>query len=217
MEQDFGTEGQVSDTADTDGFASRRTIVKGAAWSVPVIAAAISAPLAAATTTITPTSGAFDELRYGWPDTSSSGRMGKYANGVTYTLLDESGSPVPGVHVTFTITDFDDNSIWFFSDPTIPPGPGSEIAAPQLSTITLVTDGSGQISLNGYLRRGSDANSPDSSQNILASATVGGVTTTATARWALSSTNSNFGNDDPTVTGPADEAQHVRRSGSNWP
>lgn len=38
-------------TEENKGF-SRRTVVKGAAWSVPVIAAAVATPLAAASTTL---------------------------------------------------------------------------------------------------------------------------------------------------------------------
>lgn len=159
----------------------------------------------------------FDEQRYGWPDVRGTGRPAKYANGVVVTVLDQDGEPVADVEVTFTISGFDTNSLWFFADPSIAPGPGAETAAPQLSTLTLVTDSNGQINLNTHLWRGSDANGPRSSRLLTAVAAADGVSSAPqSVLWAISSTNANFGSDDTTTTGPADEAQHVRRGGGSW-
>lgn len=195
---------------------SRRTVGRGAAWAVPAITIAANAPAIAAST-VTALTVSFDESRYGWPDVTIGGRTAKHANGVLLTVLDQSGAPAAGASVTLTIARFDDNSLWFFADPTIAPGPGVETAAPQLSTITLTADSAGQVDLDGYLWRGSDANSPDSRQLITAVASAGGVSSPqARALWAISSLNANFGNDDSGTTGPKDEAQHVRSGGGSW-
>lgn len=194
----------------------RRVIIHAAAWTIPAVALASAAPLAAASGATTVLDGSFSSLYYGWPDTTSSNRTAKYADGVTFTLLDQDGDPVPdGTPVTFTIGEYDDNSLWFVADPSTPVGLEGEVLAPQLATITLTTV-NGVVDLDGYLRRGSDANSGDPDQTITANAVVGGVPTSAVAYWAMSSSDSWFGDDDPGVSGPKDEAQHVRLNGDDW-
>ncbi|NQX29781.1 hypothetical protein HQQ81_20735 [Microbacteriaceae bacterium VKM Ac-2854] len=196
---------------------SRRAVVATAAWSVPAVAVAVAAPMASASGPVTDITVHFSNDRYGWPDTSVHSHDAKLAKGVSFTVLDQDGHPVSGASVTFTILEWDDNSLWFVSNPATPVGLNSETAAPQLTTITLTTDAAGVVSLDGYLRRGSDANAPDDDQLIRAQVTVNGVTKVANALWAISSTSSNFGNDDSDPnSGPKDNAQHARLGGGSW-
>lgn len=87
----FGGEWTVPDEAGV----KRRTIVQGAAWTVPVVAAAVASPLAAASTTPTYTL-AFDQDEY--PVGSDC-----TLKGVTLTLRDNAGAPAAGQTVTTTL------------------------------------------------------------------------------------------------------------------
>ena len=85
----------------------RRAVVKGAAWSVPVIAAAIAAPAAAASHTGTPHTGSVTmalAARVGnVPFTGSPKRTATVSTG--FTIANTTGTAVPaGVVVKVTIT-----------------------------------------------------------------------------------------------------------------
>ena len=77
----------------SSGGTSRRTVLTGAVWSVPVIAAAMATPIAAATTTLTL---AFSEA-LGVINTCDTNTAG------VVTLTDGNGDPVPGAPVTITL------------------------------------------------------------------------------------------------------------------
>lgn len=166
--QDFQSPRQVS----------RRTIVKGAAWSVPVIAAAAAAPLAAASTT--PGTPGFTEthtflnFNYEASKWCANGQAfrpdsidGSIADGFVFQYNDANGNPLAGKNITLVIDRQNSGSFWFVTDPFA----GDDRGA-QLTTITLQTDANGALKLDssvpgipvsgsaafsnwGYLRYGS--------------------------------------------------------------
>ncbi|MGC3986509.1 MAG: Cys-Gln thioester bond-forming surface protein [Pseudorhodoferax sp.] len=73
--------------------ASRRTVIRGAAWSLPVIAAAVATPVAAATGATTITAG---------PAPSATGVCTPVGNFI-FTVTTGSGTPVAGEAVTVTL------------------------------------------------------------------------------------------------------------------
>lgn len=76
----------------------RRTVVKGAAWSVPVIAAAVAVPLAAASTTPTR-----DRLTFNTAGSWDENPNGERARiGVVVAAMDTTGPDAVGL-VTLTI------------------------------------------------------------------------------------------------------------------
>ncbi|WP_230671986.1 hypothetical protein [Rathayibacter sp. Leaf248] len=106
-------------TDATPGGVQRRTIVAGASWTIPVVATAIGAPLAAASETTTENVLTFTENLY---VPGADCRI----SGVTTTLTSPSGAPVAGELVTVAPP-----TGYAFADGT--------------TTKTLPTDGSGSI------------------------------------------------------------------------
>lgn len=117
-----GSSGADTGSAEstTPSGISRRTVVQGAAWSIPVIAVAVGTPLAAASTTPNNTL-TFDSPSY-TPNAACE------IPGVTLTLTDSNSAFVPNEPV---IVDLPDG--WTFPDGT--------------STHTGVTDAEGKIAL----------------------------------------------------------------------
>jgi hypothetical protein len=155
------------DLTEKNRDVSRRTIVKGAAWSVPAIAVAVAAPLATASASIPP--GVVVTPGNGpWTDAQSSD--GWIAEGVEITLADANGNPLPaGTAVTLTISrrangsGWVRNNFWFVNDPTLSADAGRQ-QSQQRQSITLVTTLPGRLSLyptatTGYLRKGSNGES----------------------------------------------------------
>ncbi|SMH48684.1 hypothetical protein SAMN06295885_3099 [Rathayibacter oskolensis] len=125
---------------DADGSIKRRTIVQGGAWSIPVVAVAVAAPLAAASTQPTDNVLVFDENLY-TPDSDCA------LNGVTTTLTDADGAPIAGELVTVTLPagyTFADGS----STRTLPTDAAGQVAWPEITaqpgagtfTMTATTD-----------------------------------------------------------------------------
>lgn len=112
---------RVSDewSVPNESGVGRRTVVKATAWTVPVVVAAASAPMAAASTQPTDNVLVFDDNIY-TPDSNCS------ITGVSTTLTDANGAPVAGELVTLTLP-----SGYTFADGT--------------STKTLATDGAGKV------------------------------------------------------------------------
>lgn len=178
---------------------SRRTILKGAAWTVPVIAVASAAPAASASTEPVPpgisvTSG-------GSPWTDRSTYDGYIAEGVVITVGDENGSPLAGVPTVLYFAESDggrrphDENFWFVSNPALSAS-DAQRSANQLYELTLVTDPNGQIFLDngaspatGYLRKGSNGER----NGILLVASAAGATGSALI------VNSSLRGDNPGV------------------
>lgn len=82
-----------NENLDASSF-QRRTIVKGAAWSVPVLAVAASVPLASASQPETPCPDV--STRYAWTDHNKAGLKnvgpGWYADGRRYGFADDNAS-----------------------------------------------------------------------------------------------------------------------------
>lgn len=77
---------------------NRRELIKGAAWSVPVIAAAVATPLAAASAPEPPTE---NRIRF----TNLTARVGKKSNTVyANTKIQVIDGPAPVTALTLTIT-----------------------------------------------------------------------------------------------------------------
>ncbi|WP_313811157.1 hypothetical protein [Glutamicibacter sp.] len=82
----------------------RRTIVKGAAWAVPVVAAATAVPMASASVPADPADVAVTVF----------GQSGQLSRGIETHLIDENFQPVPfpeGTTLTITVTSVDGGTI----------------------------------------------------------------------------------------------------------
>lgn len=77
---------------------SRRTIVKGAAWSIPVIAAATAAPMSVASSAICPSLGWYwgDTVHDSWTNLTSGRDKGKTTSSTTGTMYLKFGNDAAG-------------------------------------------------------------------------------------------------------------------------
>lgn len=95
-------------TEQTPSGPLRRTIVQGAAWTIPVIAGAMAAPMAAASTeptcpTVAPSSEWTAQIPYGGNTLEAGGNTGAYQDGANSAFQSQRDSSAPyGTAVRFT-------------------------------------------------------------------------------------------------------------------
>lgn len=131
---------------------SRRTVARGAAWSLPVVAVAATAPARAAScqpatvSLVSAAGGNGYDVRLGDTKVRASATTNYLASGNMAALAFEVGG-TGGVPVTATVacdgavTDDEGNSMIRF----VPIGSGSQSEAPGASAVTVTTDSQGRL------------------------------------------------------------------------
>lgn len=177
---------------------TRRALLKTAAWSTPIVLAAVAAPLAAASPVgqITVAYG----QPYGQYWTTYDDDIGNIITGIVVTVMGNAGRPLANKQVTFEIVVpsgavwQDTNNpkkgisanVWFVDCPTdaaskFRSGKNEDInSALKLRQKTFTTDADGKVSLSpslgsGYLRKGSNGVKRDEGATTI-SVTAEGVT-----------------------------------------
>jgi hypothetical protein len=155
----------------------RRVVLQGAAWTIPVLATAVGAPLVAASTRVPPgitVTATHTEWNSEWnhyrtpdntfrgsssgssvaaPTCSYSGDQKQYngwiADGISMTLGDANGKALANTSVTFTISG-KEKQFWFVKNPCVSESTAWNDGSPNnLRSITLKTDSEGFIALDG--------------------------------------------------------------------
>lgn len=170
---------------------ARRTVIKGAAWSIPVIAAAVAVPAHAASTAepeivcpigdhITSWKG---DHHYGSDNDNPSRRSYDFPVHVT----DSKGQPLVGAQVTVVASgdNRDGDILGVYAYPA--PSNGGPESSPS-RTATLTTDGRGQALFAVNTQNLSSGERP-ASATLTVSVSYNGVTTTKTITVSITETD----------------------------
>src|SRR5690606_20172308 len=162
---------------------ARRTIVKGAAWSIPVIAAAVAAPAQAASTTTpvieiptgTVITGWKGDHRYGSENDNPKRRSYDFP----IVVKDAAGNPIAGATVTVVAAGANDDGDLI----SVHRWPAPDDDGPESDpnrTATLTTDGSGRalFAVNTQNLTSSELRKENTTATLTVSVTYNGVTTT---------------------------------------
>jgi len=128
--------------ATKSGLVDRRTVVKAAAWSIPVVTVMSASPAMAA-------SGDNGQISVnGGPWIDSRDSDGYIAEGIVFTLRDSGGNPVANRQVTF-LMDPTNGPFYITQDLTYDENTAEAQRPSSSQSRTLTTDSNGRIQLNG--------------------------------------------------------------------
>lgn len=183
---------EKANTESTEAGASRRTIIKTAAWSVPVIAAAVAVPLASASTTIdieVPGVDPATNLITNWEGNHEQGTFDG-ADDAPYLFNvivkdQNTGLPLSGATVTVTATGISDGND-ILAVQAYPAQDGIDPENDHHPTQTLVTDGTGSAKFAVNTANINDGWFPAEAY-LTVTVTYNGTTTTFTYRVVITS------------------------------